>query len=185
MKIHTVKEFELNGVVHKFNSRHDVVKIVKSSGVGIELGTAGGDFSKRVLEISDLEYLYTVDRFDPDAGRYKAAMYNLLHYRSRSAILKMEFSEAVELFSDRYFDWIYIDGYAHTGQENGQTFVDWWDKIKTPGIFSGDDYDPEIWPLVVENLNQFAEKVQRDIYVIDCKPGDDWASKSSTWFMMR
>jgi hypothetical protein len=39
--------------------------------------------------------------------------------------------------------------------------------------------------LVVENLNQFAEKVQRDIYVIDCKPGDDWASKSSTWFMMR
>ena len=185
MKAHRVKEFELNGVVHKFDSRHDVVKLVKPNGVGIELGTAGGDFSKRVLEISDLEFLYTVDRFDPDAGRYKVAMENLLPCRSRSAIIKMPFSDATQLFNDRYFDWIYIDGYAHTGEEGGQTFVDWWPKIRSGGIFSGDDYDRGNWPLVVENLNQFAEKVKRDIYVIDCEPGQHWASKNPTWFMIR
>jgi hypothetical protein len=183
MKVHKVKQFELNRVVHTFNARHDVVKLVKPNGVGIELGTAGGDFSKRVLEISDLEYLYTVDRFDTDC--YRHAMSKLMPYRNRSSILRMEFSEAAGSFNDEFFDWIYIDGYAHTGEEGGQTFVDWWTKIRSGGIFSGDDYSHDVWPLVVENLNWFAEKVQRDIYVIDCEPGDHWASKNPTWFMIK
>ena len=185
MKIHTVKEFELNGIVHEFESRHDVVKLVKSQGIGIELGTAEGNFSRQVLENSDLEYLYTVDMFDPDGGRYRAAMQNLLPLRSRSTILKMKFNQAAELFDYGYFDWIYIDGFAHTGQENGQTFDDWWPKVKSGGVFSGDDYSQSSWPLVVEQLNIFSEQVRRDIYVIDCEPGDDWASKQPTWFMIK
>ena len=185
MKIHIVKEFELNGIVHKFNSRHDVVKLVKSAGIGIELGTAGGDFSRRVLENSDLEYLYTVDMFDPDGGRYRTAVQNLMSFKNRSSIIKMKFSEAADVFEYQYFDWVYIDGFAHTGQENGQTFNDWWPKVKPGGVFSGDDYNQVHWPLVVENLNIFAERKKQDIYVIDCAPGDDWASKQPTWFMIK
>ena len=185
MKVHVVKEFELNGIVHTFNSRHDVVKLVKPQGIGIELGTATGAFSRKILEISDLEYLYTVDMFDPDNGRHKHAMENLLPYRNRSSVLKMKFNEAADLFNYADFDWVYVDGYAHTGEENGQTFVDWWPKIKSGGIFSGDDYSLIHWPLVVENLNKFAEQVRRDIYVINCEPGNDWASQHPTWFIIK
>lgn len=29
------------------------------------------------------------------------------------------------------FDFVYIDGYAHTGEENGKTIIDWWRKVRT------------------------------------------------------
>jgi hypothetical protein len=67
----------------------------------------------------------------------------------------MRFDEAVSLFPDEYFDFVYVDGYAHTGEENGQTFEDWWPKLKPGGLFAGDDYAP-CWPKVVEAVDRFA-----------------------------
>tara|TARA_Y100000389_G_C17052243_1_gene313332 strand:+ start:118 stop:318 length:201 start_codon:yes stop_codon:yes gene_type:complete len=62
------------------------------------------------------------------------------------------------LFPDDFFDFIYVDGYAHTGEENGKTFFDWWPKLKQNGIFSGDDYDNKKWTEVYKNVNNFCEK---------------------------
>jgi hypothetical protein len=45
-------------------------------------------------------------------------------------LLRMSFDEAAELFDDEFFDFIYFDGYAHTGEEGGKTFSDWYQKLK-------------------------------------------------------
>ena len=80
----------------------------------------------------------------------------LNQHRERSVILKMPFEEAVHLFKDEIFDFIYIDGYAHTGQDDGRTLNEWWPKVKKGGIFAGHDYSVQSWPKTVEQVNKFA-----------------------------
>jgi hypothetical protein len=70
----------------------------------------------------------------------------------------MSFDEALSLFDEQFFDFIYFDGYAHTGEEGGKTFADWWPKLKTGGVYAGDDYHAD-WPLVKWAVNAFSQKV--------------------------
>ena len=74
-------------------------------------------------------------------------------------LLRMFFDDALTLFPDAYFDFIYIDGYAHTGEMGGETMFKWLDKLKPGGVIAGDDYDPERWPLVAEAVDYFASTV--------------------------
>ncbi len=66
----------------------------------------------------------------------------------------MTFDQAVDLFPDAHFDFIYFDGYAHTGEEGGRTFRDWYPKLKPGGVMAGDDYDLKMWPLTVWAVNE-------------------------------
>ncbi len=70
----------------------------------------------------------------------------------------MSFDDAITLFADDFFDFIYFDGYAHTGEEGGKTFSDWYKKLKVGGIFAGDDYHDD-WPLVKWAVNDMVEKL--------------------------
>ena len=58
----------------------------------------------------------------------------------RYTFLRGTFESHVNSFDDETFDFIFIDGYANSGQENGKTLDDWWPKLKPGGIFSGHDY---------------------------------------------
>jgi hypothetical protein len=91
---------------------------------------------------------------------------------------------AVKLFPDEYFDFIYVDGYAHTGQERGKTFYDWWPKVKPGGLFGGDDYDVQ-WPETTTAVNTFVKNVNRELYVTQCDKGEDWASLFQSWFVQK
>ena len=53
-----------------------------------------------------------------------------------------------------YFDFIYIDAYAGSGQDNGKILNDWWPKLKSGGIFAGHDYDVK-WPATIQAVDQF------------------------------
>jgi len=55
-------------------------------------------------------------------------------------------------------DFVYVDGYAHTGQEGGRTLDQWWAKVRPGGIMAGHDYH-EQWPLTVQAVNQFAARI--------------------------
>ena len=72
------------------------------------------------------------------AKKYAKALLSV--YNERSIVLHTTFDEALGKFSDEYFDFIYIDGYAHTGQNNGKTLDNWYPKLKSGGIFAGHDY---------------------------------------------
>ena len=99
-------------------------------------------------------------------------------------LLRMSFSDAVDLFPNSYFDFIYIDGYAHTGEEGGRTFQDWYPKLKPGGIFAGDDYSVEAWPLVVWAVNEVAAQLGSTVNVTDIVLNTEY-NRYASWFIVR
>lgn len=168
------------------NERWHVAKLVKPGSVGIELGVAAGAFSFALLDHAGFEYLYGVDMYADRShtlDQYREAFKLLDAHRQRYSLLKMRFDEALPLFADDYFDFIYIDGYAHTGEEGGQTLRDWWPKLKSGGVFAGDDYTPA-WPLVRSVVDKFAAEHALDIFVITPQTAANY-SFSPTWFAIK
>jgi predicted O-methyltransferase YrrM len=135
-----------------------LLKDKQLNGYGVELGVATGHFSNHILNTSSLKVLFSIDRWNDHHTyqEYVNAANMLNQHRERSVILKMPFEEAVHLFKDEIFDFIYIDGYAHTGQDDGRTLNEWWPKVKKGGIFAGHDYSVQSWPKTVEQVDKFA-----------------------------
>lgn len=128
-------------------------------GVGAELGVARAHFSETILKNSGCCLLYSIDRWSGDRGhddsQYAGACRRLAVYDKRSRIVKASFTLASNLIDDYSLDFIYIDGYAHTGQDQGATLYEWWPKLKYGGIFAGHDYCSK-FPLTIKMVNLFA-----------------------------
>lgn len=170
-----------------FTRRDDVATLFLKGGVGVELGVAAGEFSERILTRSEVSYLYSIDMWagdrNHDVVQYREALARLAPHRTRNATLRMRFDEALPLFADSSLDFIYVDGYAHDGELNGQTFRDWYPKLKQGGIIAGDDYHPD-WPLVVAAVDRFVAENRLELHVINCSE-DSWNSKYPTWFALK
>ena len=63
----------------------------------------------------------------------------------------------------RALDFAYIDGYAHTGNGEGRTLHDWWEKVKPGGVLAGHDYDAENWPKNVAAVDTFRKEKEGGI----------------------
>ena len=96
-----------------------------------------------------------------DVAQYKEALTHVGLFGPYK-ILRMTFDEAYDLFPDESLDFIYIDGYAHTGQEGGDTIWKWARKVRVGGLIAGDDYHSD-WPLVVEAVDTFAAETGFDL----------------------
>lgn len=128
--------------------------------IGIELGVAAGSFSARMVQSGRFARFYGVDAYSDghSAREYKAALL-ATGLASDYRLLRLTFAQAVDLFPDGYFDFIYVDGFAHSGLEGGQTLADWYPKLKPGGIMAGDDYDAKVWPLVVWAVHEAAAQL--------------------------
>jgi hypothetical protein len=148
----------------QINTRQDLAKA--AWGTAVELGVAKGEFSEEILRNPNIERLYSIDRWGNDGqhndAEYMATVERLEKYEERSIIIRRPFDEAVQMFNP-VFDFIYIDGYAHTGQEGGKTLEQWWPLLKPLGIFAGHDYHSK-WPLTVEEVDKFVEKNDLKMY---------------------
>jgi SAM-dependent methyltransferase len=91
-------------------------------------------------------------------GQYRQALQTVGLDRNYH-LLRMTFAEAHLLFPDEFFDFVYVDGYAHSGEEGGRTILDWYAKVKPGGILAGDDYDPVRWPLVVWGVHNLVAQI--------------------------
>ena len=130
---------------------------------GIELGVERGEFSHFLLDNYDgWERLYGIDQYECDGIR-DHEMYiktvESFHSRYRRVgcniyytLLKLKFSEAVEIVKDESFDFIFIDGAE--GFEEGKTLSDWYPKVRPGGIFAGRAYD-EKFPNQIKFLDRF------------------------------
>lgn len=151
--------------------------LIKNYYIGCELGVAEGKFSEEILLYSNIKYLYSIDMWAGDRGHdnieYMKAQNRLSPYKEKNTILKYKFDKAIKLFDDNYFDFIYIDGYAHTGQDNGKTLNDWWPKLKSGGIFAGHDYD-QAWPKTIDRVNEFISINNLLLHIIYDKPFNSW-----------
>jgi len=155
----------------EIDSRYDFPALFKEIGQiknGIELGVSHGDFSKYLLDNYDSwDMLYGVDEYvekwcggkDPrgcrDGALYAKVVESLSSYPY--TLMKTTFNEALNHFDDEFFDFIFIDGIAHEGQENGRTFWEWFPKLRTGGVFAGRAYDSD-YPECIETLDNFVCK---------------------------
>lgn len=167
--------------------RHDVVKELQGSdNVGIELGVAAGGFSRRMLESEKFRRLYGVDMYaggKHDTNEYLNALRHVGFSNPTYSLLRMDFESALSIFDDNYFDFIYIDGFAHTGEEGGKTILDWARKLKLGGIIGGDDYHAD-WPLVTWAVNDFAKRMGTAVYVTSERETANY-SRYPTWFLRK
>ena len=167
-------------------SRVDVVSLLNGDkNIGIELGVAKGEFSKLMLESSAFRRFYGVDAYSDvhDTDEYIAALTNVGVEEVQYSLIRSNFASALDLFPDEYFDFIYIDGFAHTGEEGGKTLVDWYPKLKVGGVFAGDDYHQD-WPLVVWAVNDFAIKVGCVLSVTSVNGTSNY-SRYPTWYIQK
>ena len=152
----------------EMSSRKEFGKLIDGLNlkIGVELGVAAGIFSDILLKNSNLEKLFSIDRWNDhhNEEEMKKAKTLLSVYKERSIILQTTFDKALNDFSDDYFDFIYIDGYAHTGQDNGKTLNDWYPKLKSGGIFAGHDYHPRWTPTIIA-VDAFVEKHDLKLYL--------------------
>jgi hypothetical protein len=130
------------------------------TGDTVELGVAGGDFSNAILKHGSSVRHWAIDRWADHHGidEYHRAVTRLVTtWGARCIVLRMTFADAERFFCPQSLDAVYIDGYAHTGQEGGKTLEDWWPKLKPGGIFAGHDYHSD-FPLTIDAVNCFAER---------------------------
>lgn len=167
--------------------RSDIVKFAGVNITGIELGVAEGEFSESVLRDQDVSLWYSVDMWAGDRGHDHAqkqtAINRLQPYGERSVVIQSRFCDVVEDFEDEYFDVVYVDGYAHTGQEHGKTLRDWWPKVKPGGILSGDDYDPA-WPLTVQYVDEFCAQQNLKLHIHNFSE-KTWWSRHPSWYVYK
>jgi hypothetical protein len=162
--------------------RHDVTKLLTgSSNVGVELGVAEGFFSERMIASGKFEHFYGIDMYADrhDTAQYKRAL-RLTGLRSPYRLLRMRFDEAIDLFDDESLDFVYVDGYAHGGEDGGETLFRWYDKVKVGGLIAGDDYDPS-WPLVQEAVDEFARQLDVELMLTEITEPDNPYGRYPTW----
>ncbi len=153
--------------------------------LGIELGVAGGGFSKRMLDSKHFHRFWGVDAYSDhhDVPQFKKALRTVGLDRNYH-LLRMTFDEALDLFPDEFFDFVYVDGYAHTGEEGGRTILDWYTKVKPGGILAGDDYDPVRWPLVVWGVHHLVSQIGVQLRVTENILEGSYSNYAS-WFLTK
>lgn len=165
-----------------FKARDEIVSLLSPQAIGVELGVAEGKFAEKLLRKGDFKHLYGVDRYAGDRGhddeQYQQALELLSPYKGKYSLIRESFSDALGHFEDEYFDFIYIDGYAHTGQHEGETLRNWYPKLKNGGIFSGDDYSLR-WAENYRAINQFIAENNLKLHIIN-----DWNSHRS-WLVRK
>ena len=121
-----------------------------------------GNFQKDYLTQTNSNICIVLIVIQVDVNQYIRALKTLKVHETKNSLLRMDFCDALNLFEDCTFDFIYIDGYAHTGENEGKTLYDWYPKLKKGGMFAGDDYHND-WPKVVHHVDEFCKA---NLYII-------------------
>ncbi len=168
-------------------TRYDVIKLLKSQtgNVGVELGVAEGGFSAKMVASGVFSSFFGVDRYSDVYGveEYKTAL-RTVGLETNYKLLRMSFDEAYDLFDGESLDFIYVDGYAHSGEEGGETIYQWSRKVKVGGVIAGDDYHDD-WPLVKEAVEAFVRDTGFELKVTtNVDPNSSYA-KYPSWAVIK
>jgi hypothetical protein len=80
--------------------------------------------------------------------------------------VRLPSNRAVDLFSDHYFDLVYIDA-DHRLEMVCEDLRLWHPKVKRGGILCGDDYGNSLFPGVKQAVDEFMGMLERPICTID------------------
>lgn len=85
----------------------------------------------------------------------------------RSYVLRTLSNEAVKLFPNGTFDFVYIDA-NHWGPEIRNDIETWWPKVREGGIFAGHDWCDTFHTDVKDAVLKFAAKERVVLNVTEC-----------------
>ena len=155
----------------------------------IELGVASGQYSETLLRFGNTQVgvgarafrLFSVDAWsdssrDHDVREYFQVLRRLAIWGNSSVVMRASFDEALSVFRDNFFDFVYIDGYAHQGNDGVATLHKWHAKVRPGGLLAGHDYDLFRWPRAFHNVNVFANALRKTVYVTGDCTGDHFPS---------
>ena len=161
---------------------YDIASLLSGSeNFGVELGIAEGIFSERMVKSGKFSNFIGIDMYADahDVHQYKRAL-KRVGLSADYKLLRMRFDEAIDLFDNESLDFIYVDGYAHGGEEGGETIFEWYRKVKVGGLIAGDDYHSD-WPLVCEAVNEFARQLGEPILLTEIIEQEGQYCRYPTW----
>jgi hypothetical protein len=155
--------------------RAELAHLVPTGGTIIELGVAAGKFAVELLNADPTVQYLGIDRWSDhhDDREMEEAAAALSIFPGRAILLRSTFDDAIGDFLPNSVDMIYVDGYAHTGQESGKTLEDWWPIVKDGGIFAGHDYHPK-WQPTITAVDAFVKRHDLKLNIIHEQPFPSW-----------
>ena len=150
--------------------------------IGCEIGVNLGHGARAILEYLNIKKLYLIDPYKPyTEGRYQydytknynAAKTTLHKHKEKIQFIKEESSKAYNKITDNTLDFIYIDG-NHSYKYVRDDIRLYFDKVKTGGIFGGDNYHATYHDGVVKAVNEFIRMTGYELY-----------GKSLNWWVIK
>lgn len=162
--------------------RIELGALVPKGGTFVELGVAKGKFAAALLAAHPHLHYLGIDKWDDrrhpekEEAEARAALTAGDPMGARWQIIRASFEEALlhPAVAGRQFDLVYVDGYAHTGQDEGRTLDLWLPKVLPGGILAGHDYAPYAWPLTFVAVNEFAARHDLRLMVLPDAPYASW-----------
>ena len=150
------------------SDRQHIALEAPAGSTGCELGVARGGLTKRFLDLGHFSEFHAVDKWDDahNLQEYEHVCEYLKDYEELT-IWRLPATTWLKTIPDGSLGFVYIDCYAHTGQDNGEILKAAWPKLADGGLFSGDDYDKRKWPKTVSAVDRFAAEQRRNIRVYD------------------
>jgi predicted O-methyltransferase YrrM len=156
------------------NTRADLAHLIPANGIMVELGVAAGNFAVELMSQNPHATYVGVDRWSDHHDERERVTANQRINQLGGIALRSTFADALWHFLDQSLDMVYVDGYAHTGQDGGKTLADWWPKVKSGGIFAGHDYDNTHYPQTVQVVDSFMAQHGLTLHIINEKPHASW-----------
>lgn len=125
-------------------SREDMLEAFPQGGRVAELGTDEGDFSEKILSITDPDELYLIDVWGSQEYSDRSVEEVKSRYADQIAdgtveLLPERPEAALERFEDEFFNWVYIDT-THTYEQTLKELKIGRQKVKPDGVIAGHDY---------------------------------------------
>ena len=149
-------------------TRDDFYKLI-DGGIGVEVGVSQGFYSTTLLETTNLDMLFSIDSWNDgnhNIDQYWEARRYLKEFGNRNVIIMLPSNQAAKLFADNTFDFIYIDAYAHTGQNDGEILNEWYPKLKKGGLFAGHDYHHH-FQKTINSVDRFIKENNLELNLTD------------------
>jgi len=148
--------------------RHVLGCMLKGNAIGVEFGVARGYFSESLLRSGRFTRLYSVDKWNDHHNdeEHSAVVTRLAPFGGQSQVVRLSFAEALTTIANGSLDFIYVDGYAHTGHDADIVRLCLC-KLKPGALVAVHDYDEFSWPLNHRRLSAlFSDSVFTDRYTI-------------------
>ena len=156
MGLRLLRKFKnLKESIIKTDRRDILLKQLPKSCICAEIGVYKGKFFERIIELTNPKKLILVDAWDISVMRDNSDshksntqynfdllyshVYNKFKHKNIVEIIRKNSNEALESFTDGYFDWIYIDA-SHNYEDVLNDLELSRLKCKKDGIIAGDDY---------------------------------------------